>query len=430
MTTLQDPHPNVGVEVEVHDDYDDAPRDLSVRTADDNASLIGSVFASLALDWVIYEKILAFSGIVGFVICWWLLFTALYAGVTAIGNPLPVVIDRIAASVTTSGAAIVGGVLGWVIIYTFVRGWPALHHVNFYTQNMTGVRPTAPLTQGGIWFAIVGSAIQVGIATAIAVPLGVGTAIFLTEVGGPVAKIVRTVVEAMTALPDILAGLFIYSLLIIAFGWEQDGFAVSLALAVTMTPIVARSAEVVLRVVPGGLREASLALGASNFQTVRRVVLPTARSGLATSLILGVARVAGETAPLLILSAATTFWNKNPLKHSMSSLPLFIYTEIRSGEERSIQRGYGAASVLLTLVLILFVAARLVARDKTARKRPPSQRRLRLPTRVRPGAGSGTGPGLPASPQSSADLPIPPPPPLPPPAAPSQGAPGYLQSNP
>ena len=349
----------------------DLPRVLRSRTTDDRAALLGSAVAAVSLVWICYEQILDFSGVVGFVVCCWVFFLIFYAGVTALGNPVPVVVDRLSAAVVTSGAVVVGGALTWVVIFTIVKGWPALHHLNFYTHNMTGVRQTAPLNQGGIWFAIVGSAIQVGIATLISMPLGVGTAIFLTEVGGRFARLVRTVVEAMTALPDILAGLFIYTILIIEFQWPRNGLSVSIALSVTMIPIVARSAEVVLRVVPSGLREASLALGASRWQTVWRVVLPTARAGLATSLILGLARIAGETAPLLIVSAGTTYWEINPTSSNpMSSLPLFIYTQIRSGEPQAIERAYGAASLLLILVLILFVVARLLSRDKvSARQR-------------------------------------------------------------
>jgi phosphate transport system permease protein len=194
--------------------------------------------------------------------------------------------------------------------------------------------------------------------------LGIGTAVYLTEVGGSLSRIVRTVVEAMTALPDILAGLFIYSLLIITLHWERTGLTASLALVVTIIPIIARSAEVVLRVVPGGLREASLALGASQWQTVRRVVLPSARSGLVTALILGVARIAGETAPLLIVSGASTYFNDNPFNQQMNSLPLFIFFAVRSGQATAIARGYGAAALLLGLVMVLFIAARFTARDK------------------------------------------------------------------
>lgn len=343
---------------------EDVPRVLRSRTTDDRASMLGSAAAALAFTWIAYEKVLAWSGILGFVVATWLVFLAMYAGVSSLGNPVPVVIDRLAAAMVASGAAIVGFALASTITYVYWRGWPALHHLNFYTQDMAGVRPTAPLTQGGIRHALVGSAIQIGIAVLISLPLGIGTAVYLTEVGGRVSGVVRTVVEAMTAIPDILAGLFVYTVLIIGLHWERSGFAVSLALSVTMMPIIARSAEVVLRVVPGGLREAGLALGASRWQTVRRVVLPTARSGLATALILGIARVAGETAPLLIVSGANTFFNADPLHEPMNSLPLYVFTAVRSPEPLFIQRGYGAAALLLTLVLILFLATRFLARDR------------------------------------------------------------------
>jgi phosphate transport system permease protein len=127
-------------------------------------------------------------------------------------------------------------------------------------------------------------------------------------------------------------------------------------------PIMARAADVVLRVVPDGLREASYALGAGRWQTVWRVVLPTARPGLATALILGIARMVGETSPLLLTSGANTFFNANPLKDPMNSLPLYVFTGIRSGEPRYEDRAYAAATVLLALVLVLFLLARLVGR--------------------------------------------------------------------
>jgi phosphate transport system permease protein len=343
---------------------EDQPRVLSRRTTDDTASLVGSAIAALAFVWIVYEHVLPWSGVLGFIVSAWAVFLAFYAGVSGLGNPRPVVFDRLSSAVVQSGAVVVGGVLVSVVVFIFVKGWPALHHLNFYTDDMSGVRPTAPLTQGGVLHAVVGSGIEIGIATAISLPLGVGTAVFLTEVGGRASQAVRTVVEAMTALPDILAGLFVYTVLVIGLHWERTGFTAALALAVTMIPIIARSAEVVLRVVPGGLREAGMALGASNWQTVIRVVLPTARSGLATSLILGVARIAGETAPLLIVSGATTFFNKDPFHNPMNSLPLFIFSAVRSGEPLFIARGYGAAALLLTLILILFATTRFLARDK------------------------------------------------------------------
>jgi len=232
---------------------------------------------------------------------------------------------------------------------------------------MAGVRPDDPLSHGGILHAVVGSLIEIGIAVALALPLGLGAAVYMTEVGGRLSRTVRTVVEAMTALPDLVAGLFIYAVLIVGLGSSRTGLAAALSIAITMLPIIARSSEVVLRVVPGGLREAGLALGASQWQTVRRVVLPTARPGLATALILGIARGIGETAPVLITSGASTFFNKNPFTNPMNSLPLFIFSSVRSGEPTYITRGYGAASVLLGLVIVLFIVIRLIARQRTSR---------------------------------------------------------------
>jgi phosphate transport system permease protein len=257
--------------------------------------------------------------------------------------------------------------LGSAVLLTFTRGYHALFHFNFVTKTMKGVGPQDPLNQGGVLHAIVGSLIEIGIAVAITLPLGVGTAVYMTEVGGRLARVVRTIVEAMTALPSIIAGLFIYTVLIIEIGVPKSGFAAAMALSVMMLPIIARAADVVLRVVPGGLREASLALGASKWQTVWRVVLPTARPGLATALILGIARGVGETSPVLLTSGASTFMNTNPLSEPMNSLPLFVYTAVRSGEPIYIERGFGAASVLLTLVLLLFIVARLLARQRTSR---------------------------------------------------------------
>ncbi len=343
---------------------EDRPRKLQRRTLDDVASVSGAAIGSLALVWVLFERVFAFSGLLGFVVCWYVTFVLLYAWVTGVSNPRTAVVDRIAAVAANAGAAIVGLTLATTVGFIFVKAWPALSHLNFFTKDMAGVRPTSPLTQGGIVHAVVGSAVEVGIAVAIALPLGLATAVYMTEVGGRLATTVRTVVEAMTALPDIVAGLFVYVLLIIGFGMEKNGLAVSLALVVTMVPVTARSAEVVLKVVSGSLREAGLALGASQWQTVRRVVLPTARSGLATALILGIARITGETAPLLIVSGASSFFNKDPLHNTMNSLPLFIFSAVRSGEPLYIQRGYGAAAVLLGLVLVLFVVTRILARNR------------------------------------------------------------------
>ncbi|WP_432985926.1 phosphate ABC transporter permease PstA [Dactylosporangium sp. CA-233914] len=340
------------------------PRQLHSATIDDRASLIGAAAGSLGLTWLLYTQVLLLSGLTGFFIGWYLAFVLLYAIVTAAGNPRPVVADRVASAALHAGAVLVGLALLLTIGYTLFRGAPALPHLNFYTKDMAGVPGDAPLDRGGILHAIVGSVIEVGIAVVISLPLGIATAVYMTEVGGRLAKTVRTLIEAMTAVPDILAGLFIYTALIVAFNFPKSGFAAGLAISVTMIPIIARASDVVLRVVPGGLREAGLALGASQWQVVRRVVLPTARPGLATALILAVARGVGETAPVLLTSGASTFMNYDPLHYTMNSLPLYIFTAVRSGQPNYITRGFGAAIVLLVLVLLLFAITRYLARRR------------------------------------------------------------------
>jgi len=342
----------------------DVPRTVRNRTDADVFALVGSGVASLGLNWILYERILAFSGGVGFFVCWYLLFLCFYAGLTAIDGSRALVVDRLASAAIHAGAVIAGLGLATAIIFTYVRGHAPMGYINTYTTDAAGAGPQDPLSRGGFEHAIVGSFIEVGMAVAIILPLGVGAAIYTTEARGRVSRIVKIIIEAMTALPSIVAGLFIYSTYIIALHQPKSGFAATLALSVEGLPIVARASDVVLRVVPGGLREASLALGAPRWRTVWSVLLPAARPGLATALILAVARIIGEGAPVLLVSGASTYFNKNPFKGSMNSLPLYILTAVRSGEPQFVVRGFGAASVLLAIVLTLFSVARRLARQK------------------------------------------------------------------
>ncbi|GAB3678926.1 phosphate ABC transporter permease PstA [Angustibacter aerolatus] len=343
------------------------PRPVGRRGVDDVASLVGALAGSLGLTWVVFSYLLPLQGKLGFVVCWYLSFLGLYALVTALAHPRPIVLDRLMSAVVTGGALIVFVALVSSVVFTFARGVPALVHPNFYAHDMAGVRPLDPLARGGVLHAVTGSLIEIGIAVAVTLPLGLGTAVYLSEVGGRTARIVRTVVEAMTALPSIVAGLFVYTVLLVTLHFPPTGFTASMAISVMMLPIIARAADVSLRVVPGGLREASLALGASQWQTTWRVVLPTARPGLATALILGIARGVGETSPVLLTSGASTFFNADPLHQPMNSLPLFVFSAVRSGQNAFIARGFGAASVLLALVLALFVVTRVLARQRKGR---------------------------------------------------------------
>ncbi len=342
---------------------------LGKPTPDERFARIGSWVAGLGLAWVVTQRLLPLEGVAWFLIAWFLLGTAVTAVTATMSGGAIEVKDRVAESVITGTSLVVVAAVLSAVIFVASRGWRPLLNLNFFTDDMSGVGPKDGFDKGGILHAILGTGIELGIALAITLPLGIGTAVFMTEVGGRFARVVRTVVEAMTALPSIVAGLFIYTVFIVALGQPRSGLAAALAIAVMMLPIIARAADVVLRVVPGGLREASLALGASRWRTVWHVVLPTARPGLATAVILGVARGVGETSPVLLTSGAAAFMVANPTGGAMNSLPLFIYSTVRSGEPTAITRAFAAATALLILVLLLFITARLLARQRTGQSR-------------------------------------------------------------
>lgn len=342
-------------------------RVLSTTTREERTILGCSMVAGVALAWVVCFRLLPWGSPLAFTITAFVAYLAVLTVATALVSPGPPVLDRLAAALVTGGAAIVGIALVSTVAFTFIRGAPALPHLNIFTSDMAGVGPSDPLTSGGVLHAIVGSLIQITIAVTVTLPLALGTAVFMTEVGGRFARVVRTIVEAMTALPSIVAGLFIYTVLLLWLGVPRSGVAAAMALSVMMLPIIARAADVVLRVVPSGLREASLALGASRWRTVWHVVLPTARPGLATALILGIARGVGETSPVLLTSGASSFLVTDPFHNAMNSLPLFVFSTVRSGQPIYIERGFAAATVLLAFVLTLFVVTRVLARHRKGR---------------------------------------------------------------
>jgi len=217
--------------------------------------------------------------------------------------------------------------------------------------------------------------IELAITLAFAVPLGVLGAVFLAEVPGKFNRFVRTIVEAMTALPDILAGLFVYATLILIFGMGFCGFAASVALAITILPIIMRTGDIVLRLVAGNLKEASYALGTSQWRTVWHVTLPTARAGLATAVILGAARAIGETSPVLLTAGFNTNFNTNAFSGPMVSLPLEVYQDVGTPQHTSIERGFGTATLLLVLVVVLFTIARILGGRGPGALTPRQQRR-------------------------------------------------------
>ena len=350
-----------------------------VRTPDVLA-LVGALAAAFCTTGLLWTQIAPFSGIVGFVVVTWVLFVFFYAVLVSFDHDRAAVRDRVVSVVVQSLGALVGLALIYVIVYTFWRGRLALVHLNFYTQDERTTGPLSPLTHGGVSYAIIGTLIEIAIAMAISVPLGLLAAVFMHEVPGTLSRLVRTVVDAATALPDVLAGLFIYATLVLTFH-GFSGFAAGCALAVTALPIVARAAYVVLRLTPGGLTEASYALGTGQWRTVWHVTLPTARSGLATAVILGTARAIGETAPVLLTAGSSTFVNWNPLSGPMESLPLLAYQSVSAPEPAEIERGFGSACVLLVLVLVLFATARAIGGRGPGHLTARQQRRRALVSR-------------------------------------------------
>jgi phosphate transport system permease protein len=237
----------------------------------------------------------------------------------------------------------------WVLSVVIDRGWHAVTASSWWTHSLHGVLPEE--FAGGVYHALYGTLVQAGVATILAVPLGLMTAVYLVEYGSSrLARVTTFMVDVLAGVPSIVAALFIFSLWIATLGFEQSSFAVSLALVLLMLPVVVRSAEEMLRLVPDELREASYALGVRKWTTIVRVVFPIAMPGIISGVLLSIARVIGETAPVLVLVGYSRSINLDVFNGNMASLPLLIYTELTNPEHAGFLRVWGAA---LTLIIIV-----------------------------------------------------------------------------
>jgi phosphate transport system permease protein len=322
--------------------------------------LVGAAGSAVCTAMLLFGRLTAMSGKLGFVAVFFVLFLGVYALLVSLTENGPAVVDKVMTALLTSAASLAGVALLSVVTFILWKGRTALFKSNLYLSDMSRAGPLDPLSVGGIAHAIVGTLVIISLCLLFTVPLGIACAVFLNETRGRITGFVRTVVTAMTALPSILAGLFIFATWILILGHQRSGLAASLAVSIMMLPIIIRSADVVLRLVPGNLREASQALGSSQWRTVWHVVLPTARSGLSTSVILGVARGVGETAPVLLTSGITSTMNVDPTKNPMMSLPLATFEFVRSPQPTLVARGFATAAVLMILVLLLFSLARFL----------------------------------------------------------------------
>jgi phosphate transport system permease protein len=345
----------------------------------------GSALASLAFVWVVFS--LSGNGgrssIFGMLVSWLLSFALVYAVLCWRLHGVLIMKDRLATLAVWAGALMALIPLVAVIVFVVIKGAPVAfaQFPHFFYADMAKVGATTPVTGVGAGAAIVGTVEQVGLAALFTVPLGVLTATYLVDSRGPFARLVSSVVDAMTGAPAIIAAVFVYLIWVAPHHHTgKSGFAAALALSVMMLPVVTRAAQEVIAVVPGSLREAALALGAPRWRVILRVVLPTARAGLSTAVILGVARIAGETAPVLFAAGGSVYYNWNPFSGQQDNLPFRIYELIQQGSGNITREAWGVSFVLILLVIGLFVMARMAGRSR------PGGRRGRR--RQRRGAGA------------------------------------------
>jgi phosphate transport system permease protein len=253
-----------------------------------------------------------------------------------------------------------------ILITVVSKGYKGIHW-SIFTQDMSLASSTDPLSNGGLLHAIVGTLIMVSIALIFSVPIGILTALYLTEIKGKFTRPIKFLVQAMSGVPSVVAGLFILSAIIYPITKQNSGLMGSLALTILMIPTVARTSEEVLNLIPQDLREAGTALGGTQWRTVAMIVIPAARSGLITAVILGVARIIGETAPLLLVTGGGDKLNANPFDNPMGSLPYYIWKAFGSGSEEGITRAWAGLLVLLVIIIALFTTARFLGSRKVSR---------------------------------------------------------------
>jgi phosphate transport system permease protein len=261
--------------------------------------------------------------------------------------------------------------LVWVLVSVVTKGYHLLLSSTWWTNSQAGTTAFAP--GGGVYHALVGTLLQGAVCAAISIPIGVLVGIYLVEYGGGnrLGKLTTFMVDILTGVPSIVAALFVYALWVATLGFQRSGFAVALALVLLMIPVIVRSTEEMLRIVPMDLREASYALGVPKWKTIVRVVIPTALSGIVTGILLALARVMGETAPLLILVGYSHAMNFDMFSGFMGSLPGMMYDQTSAGAGANpvpTERLWAAALTLILLITALNIGARLLAKFFSPKK--------------------------------------------------------------
>jgi phosphate transport system permease protein len=334
-------------------------RSSGLRQASMPSWMVAAVAAGAVAVTLLLFALTGFAGKADFLVVATVLIVVAIGAASWLVEGKRAAIDRIATNGARVALILTLLPLGFVVGYVIKRGAKDFS-LGFLTHDATA----GPLAAGGgVAPAILGTLEQVLVASLFAVPLGLMVAIYITEYGGnKFATGVRFLIDVMTGIPSIVAGLFVLAFWLIALNQGFSGFAGSMALAVIELPIVVRTSEEMIRLVPNALREASYALGIPKWKTVVRVVLPAASTGITTGVMLAIARVIGETAPVLLVVGFSNFRNLNAFKGAQSSLPVYIFENAQSSSNFDIDRAWAAALTLILIVVVLYVAARLLTR--------------------------------------------------------------------
>ena len=342
------------------------PRKPWAATPMDRSKTAAVVVASAVVSFVVLA-LTPLSGKLAFVVIFFLAYVVIDFVVSFRKAGRTAAVDSFFRALVTSMIAIAVTPIVSILVTVWARGHKGLHWTLF-TKDMHSNAYTDPVSQGGLLHAIIGTFLLVIVAMIISVPIGILTALYLTEVRGRFTRPIEFLVQAMSGVPSIVAGLFIFAAILVPLTKAVNGFEGSLALAILMIPTVARTSQEVLKLIPSDLREAGVALGGTQWRSVALVVVPAARSGLITAMILGVARVAGETAPILLLTGGSGTKNFNIFSGSLGSLPNYIWQSFGAGTPESITRAWAGILVLLVIVVILFTAARVLGNRKVGKK--------------------------------------------------------------
>lgn len=334
-------------------------------TKQERAKDLGIFVLSLLASYLIVAAT-AMKGKLAIFAMFFLVYMALTASIKGFQLGSAAAKDALVNSLVAFGAIVTVIPIASILFTVAQKGLPGIS-LNLFVSDMSMATPTDPLNNGGLLHAITGTLALVTLALIMSVPIGILTALYLTEIKGRFTAPIRFLVQAMSGVPSIVAGLFILSAILYPITKSFSGFMGALALTILMIPTIARTSEEVLNLIPNDLREAGVALGGTQWRTVAMIVLPAAKSGLITAVILGVARIAGETAPLLLLTGGGDKVNPNAFNGPLGSLPYYIWKSFNAGSPEALTRAWAGLLVLVGLVLILFTVARYLGSKKSSK---------------------------------------------------------------